>query len=90
MWGNEINFRPATFYLGIADILATEVEGIKRDEEGGRDLAASPTRQGETGVDEQLQPTRESHDEHSLLDKGETVARETVGDAPDRDDTSKK
>jgi len=27
MMGNEIKFRPATFYLGIADMLAREVEG---------------------------------------------------------------
>lgn len=33
--GREIKFRPATFYLGIADWLAGDVEGIpKQDEEG--------------------------------------------------------
>lgn len=36
MMGKEIKFRPATFYLGIADMLAGEVEGVPKDgEEGG-------------------------------------------------------
>lgn len=36
--GKEIKFRPATFYLGIADMLAGEVEGVSKDsEEGGED-----------------------------------------------------
>ena len=30
--GKEIKFRPATFYLGIADILAREVEGQDQDQ----------------------------------------------------------
>ena len=30
--GKEIKFRPATFYLGIADMLAREVEGHDRDQ----------------------------------------------------------
>ncbi|KAF9457354.1 Alpha/Beta hydrolase protein [Collybia nuda] len=34
--GKDIKFRPDTFYLGIADMLAGEVEGVpKGDEEGG-------------------------------------------------------
>jgi len=32
--GREIKFRPATFYLGVADWLAGEVEGIAKDGEG--------------------------------------------------------
>lgn len=32
--GKEIKFRPATFYLGIADMLAKEVEGQKDEGEG--------------------------------------------------------
>ena len=32
--GKEIKFRPATFYLGIADWLAREVEGQGREGEG--------------------------------------------------------
>ncbi|ESK98102.1 triacylglycerol lipase [Moniliophthora roreri MCA 2997] len=34
MTGREIKFRPATFYLGIADMLAKEVEGQGPDDEG--------------------------------------------------------
>ncbi|KAG6899126.1 hypothetical protein C0993_000503 [Termitomyces sp. T159_Od127] len=33
MMGKEIKFRPATFYLGIADMLAGEVDGVPRDGE---------------------------------------------------------
>lgn len=41
MMGKEIKFRPATFYLGIADMLAKEVEG--QDEiDGGSDGGGSP------------------------------------------------
>ncbi|THV06023.1 alpha/beta-hydrolase [Dendrothele bispora CBS 962.96] len=35
MTGREIKFRPATFYLGIADMLAKEVEGQGEGEEEG-------------------------------------------------------
>jgi hypothetical protein len=31
--GKDIKFRPATFYLGIADMLAGEVEGIRKEGE---------------------------------------------------------
>ncbi len=34
MMGKEIKFRPATFYLGIADMLAREVEGLARTGQG--------------------------------------------------------
>jgi triacylglycerol lipase len=33
MMGKEIKFHPATFYLGIADMLAREVEGQNQDQE---------------------------------------------------------
>ncbi|KAH0590934.1 hypothetical protein H2248_001047 [Termitomyces sp. 'cryptogamus'] len=33
MMGKEIKFRPATFYLGIADMLAGEVDGVPREGE---------------------------------------------------------
>jgi len=32
MMGKEIEFRPATFYLGIADMLAHEVEGQENED----------------------------------------------------------
>ena len=32
MMGKEIKFHPATFYLGIADMLAREAEGQDRDQ----------------------------------------------------------
>ncbi|KAF8078798.1 triacylglycerol lipase [Lyophyllum atratum] len=41
MMGKEIKFRPATFYLGIADMLAGEVDGVPKEDE---------REQGEEGV----------------------------------------
>ncbi|KAG6854226.1 hypothetical protein C0991_009244 [Blastosporella zonata] len=37
MMGKEIKFRPATFYLGIADMLAGEVDGVPREGEEHED-----------------------------------------------------
>ena len=34
--GREIKFRPATFYLGIADWLASDVEGIPKQDRYGK------------------------------------------------------
>jgi hypothetical protein len=36
--GREIKFRPATFYLGVADWLAGEVEGIPKDGDDNGEL----------------------------------------------------
>jgi triacylglycerol lipase len=53
MFGKEIKFRPATFYLGVADFLAGEVEGQpKIDEDGeGEDgiwsVSSSPKSSGQ-------------------------------------------
>ncbi|KAG5647563.1 hypothetical protein DXG03_008916 [Asterophora parasitica] len=33
--GKEIKFRPATFYLGVADMLAGEVDGVPKDDGSG-------------------------------------------------------
>ncbi|KAK7059168.1 lipase 2 [Paramarasmius palmivorus] len=62
MTGREIKFRPATFYLGIADMLAKEVEGQGADDEPdhagkGADIRApSPSTNSSlaTNLDEQL------------------------------------
>lgn len=44
MMGKEIKFRPATFYLGIADMLAREVEGQGKEEE--HEEAREPSKAG--------------------------------------------
>jgi hypothetical protein len=49
MMGKEIEFRPATFYLGVADMLAGEVEGQVRSGVGGRKLGS------DAGLEEQKQ-----------------------------------
>ena len=76
MMGREIKFSPATFYLGIADMLAGEVEGIPR--EGEEDL---PVRRKDQDVRQALREaierteedgpkisTQESHRQEPLTD----------------------
>jgi triacylglycerol lipase len=48
MWGRGIEFKPAEFYMGIADLLAREVEGITPDDEQGQE---------EDGDGERVPPT---------------------------------
>lgn len=54
--GREIKFKPATFYLGIADHLAKAVEGLQPGDRGdqGKDqvekgIEPEPARSNETG-----------------------------------------
>jgi triacylglycerol lipase len=55
--GREIKFRPATFYLGIADWLAGEVEGISKDCEGdqGKGKVADGVRVSDGTANEETQ-----------------------------------
>jgi len=76
MMGREIKFRPATFYLGIADMLAGEVEGIPKEDEEGRPVRykEQDVRQTlreaieETKDDGREMSTRESHRQEPLMD----------------------
>jgi hypothetical protein len=92
IWGKEINFKPATFYLSVADFLAREVEGMKDEDEeaGGRDgreaagTHGRPNAQREDGKsaenearNEELGPTIQSHPEASALMKGEEITLKT-------------
>jgi hypothetical protein len=81
MWGNEISFRPATFYLGVADLLARQVEKIEVDHE---DLGNQES--DELSQAKELQPTLGSHLEASTLAKAEKITRKTRGENPDQDD----
>ncbi|KZT32962.1 alpha/beta-hydrolase [Sistotremastrum suecicum HHB10207 ss-3] len=45
--GRQINFRPATFYLGVVDYLAREVEGQTRDGGSSRSTSAESSRDGD-------------------------------------------
>lgn len=49
MMGKGIEFRPATFYLGIADMLAGEVERIPKEGEEG-----SETKHGDQEIRQEL------------------------------------
>ena len=51
MTGREIKFKPATFYLGIADMLAGEVDGVPAQNETSRDRNESPKPQSSDTTD---------------------------------------
>jgi triacylglycerol lipase len=53
MFGKEIKFRPATFYLGVADFLAGEVEGQPKEGEGEGEgtWSASSSPKSSTSID---------------------------------------
>jgi triacylglycerol lipase len=70
--GKEIQFKPATFYLGIADLLAREVEG-----------QAPPERDAGTGADSESRRAAEERGRADVADLGRQVAGEgssKVGD----------
>jgi triacylglycerol lipase len=48
--GKEIKFRPATFYLGIVDMLAGEVEAVQDEREEGEVQEALKDARGERPV----------------------------------------
>lgn len=56
--GKEIKFRPATFYLGIVDMLAAEVENVQHDsrEEGEVEVAFKQAREAEGEPVDHKQP----------------------------------
>ncbi|KAJ6509348.1 Alpha/Beta hydrolase protein [Mycena vitilis] len=51
MMGREITFRPATFYLGVADMLAGEVEGQPPVDRQGTEQAPTAGNEAGRGVD---------------------------------------
>lgn len=76
--GKEIKFRPATFYLGIADMLAREVEGQggeEEDDDDGQKAGKGAVLEEAGGVDEGgVNPTPEKLIEESA--GGETKQEE--------------
>ncbi|KXN86787.1 Lipase 2 [Leucoagaricus sp. SymC.cos] len=68
--GKEIKFRPATFYLGIADMLAREVEG---QTEGGEDQVETDESQRRSTEEEEREQMI-----HSLEDAGGELEPEGV------------
>ncbi|KAF9566139.1 alpha/beta-hydrolase [Agrocybe pediades] len=83
MMGKEIDFRPATFYLGIADMLAHEVEGqvdeTRASEEGedGTKNVNHGTRVGE-GVELEEEGGAEHASRSAAKGKGKEKAQETT------------
>lgn len=75
--GREIKFKPATFYLGIADHLARVVEGQGQEpgeDQSAQEREAEGTRQVDERRDERTEETREEEERAEMLDslrKGE-------------------
>ncbi|KAF9479704.1 alpha/beta-hydrolase [Pholiota conissans] len=55
MMGKEIKFRPATFYLGIADMLAREVEGQGKEGESEEDTRVGAVEASNAGAGVQVE-----------------------------------
>lgn len=76
--GKEIKFRPATFYLGIVDMLAREVEGQKDEEVEGAEGHEEQDEGQERREDVEIAARRSQEEEreqmiHSLEDAGAEV-----------------
>jgi triacylglycerol lipase len=71
--GKEIKFRPATFYLGIVDMLAGEVEGVRDEREGE--------------VQEALRDARGENREHEQVEGG-LEGRTQAGEGAELKETS--
>jgi triacylglycerol lipase len=86
--GREIAFKPATFYLGIADHLARVVEGQESEEPAessgeGRDRSDAPPMEGETEIsrepDGQSRERTESPLTRELKTTGEPAKLDDAG-----------
>lgn len=72
--GKEIKFRPATFYLGIADMLAGCVDGVKKEgEDEEDDCTGSKTKVG-MGVELEEGGGKESGIASEPVNEGSTAA----------------
>lgn len=73
MMGKEIEFRPATFYLGIADMLAHEVEGQENEDVIGSKTTA------ERGVElEERANQRHPRIDETTVDRGDNRVRKQM------------
>jgi hypothetical protein len=64
--GREIKFKPATFYLGIADHLAKAVEGLMPGDQGDQG-------RGQVKNLEELEPARTIHAHETRVLRSDTV-----------------
>ena len=69
MIGREIKFRPATFYLGIVDMLAGEVEGLPKEPQAEVDRTDDDKLMENVKGDERVNVTKDgraAQDEETL------------------------
>ena len=69
--GREIKFKPATFYLGIADPLARVVEGQAPPESESHQQQHGQAKVNESGDEGRPGPSRETSDEREDRERGE-------------------
>jgi triacylglycerol lipase len=83
MMGREITFRPATFYLGVADMLAGEVEGQPPAEKGTGNEAGRGVdlTEDSRGVDE---PASSAQQQHRTSGAAEPLQRTNDGTPQER------
>lgn len=83
MMGREITFRPATFYLGVADMLAGEVEGQPPAEKGAGNEAGRGVdlTEDSRGVDE---PASSAQQQHRTSGAAEPLKRTNDGTPQER------
>jgi triacylglycerol lipase len=83
MMGREITFRPATFYLGVADMLAGEVEGQPPAEKGAGNEAGRGVdlTEDSRGVDE---PASSAQQQHRTSGAAEPLQRTNDGTPRER------
>ena len=82
MLGRDIKFRPATFYLGVADMLAERVEGQPKIDDGKGPSSGEATNQAGSGaqVQENRQDTRSPTGSTLIKNAKETVTMTTGED----------
>lgn len=74
--GKEIKFRPATFYLGIVDMLAREVEGQKDEE--GEGAEESGDRREDQRREQMVHSLEGAGAEVKVSDKGRSVGTKSA------------
>ncbi|KAJ3784585.1 Alpha/Beta hydrolase protein [Lentinula aff. detonsa] len=78
MTGKQINFRPATFYLGIADMLAKEVDGVVDEDGNGNGNGGSKAGEGANVRSDDLNDSnRTVHSRSQYIDQVASNSLET-------------
>lgn len=83
--GKEIKFRPATFYLGVVDMLARGVEDVRNEREGGEVQGALRDPVGESRV---MESERQPAEGREIQGKGEGEGKTLAGQGAELKETN--